>query len=152
MIGMGLAYALEWRAPARWSAFWHDSTACRSLAQIWRSPSLLKSVLAGWLNGFLPCGLSLMAILYLVGTNSAATVVVGAYAFGFSTLPGLFAVGYLGQRFSLGRRRLLVRVGGVALIALGLLTLIRGDPRIHGWFHDHLMFGDDPAMIEHHGH
>lgn len=150
MIAMGLAYALEWRMPARWGERWRGSAACQALAQVWHSPSVLKSVLAGWLNGFLPCGLSLMAILYLVGTGSAATVVAGAYVFGFSTLPGLWAVGALGQRFGLAGRRRLLRLGGVALVALGVLTLVRGDPRVHGWFHEHLMFGNEGH--ESHGH
>lgn len=150
MIGLGFAYVLEWRLPSRWAGSLRSSPACRALAQLWHSPSLLKSVLAGWVNGFLPCGLSLMAILYLVGTNSAATVVVGSYVFGFSTLPGLFVVGLLGQRFSLAGRRWLLRAGGVALILLGGLTLVRGDPRVHGWFHDRLMFGNESH--EHHSH
>ncbi len=150
MIGLGLAYVLEWRLPSRWAGALRGSSVCGALAQVWQSPSVLKSVLAGWINGFLPCGLSLMAIVFLVGTNSATTVVVGSYVFGFSTMPGLFVVGLLGQRFSLEGRRWLLRVGGVALIVLGGLTLVRGDPRVHGWFHKHLMFGNDTH--EHHSH
>jgi len=150
MILLGLAYALEWRAPVTWSQRWAGSEACRTLGALWRSPSLLKSVLAGWVNGFLPCGLSLMAILYLVGTNSAGTVVVGAYVFGLATLPGLLAMGWLGQRLGGSSRRRWLRLGGVALIGLGVLTLVRGDPRVHGWFHDHLMPATSGAP-GHHG-
>lgn len=154
MMLMGAAYVLEWRVPTGWSARWNGAAPCRALATLWRSPSLLRNVLAGWVNGFLPCGLSLMAILYLVGTNSAVTVVAGAYVFGLATLPGLFAVGLLGQRLGLVGRRWLLRLGGVALIGLGVLTVTRGDPRVHGWFHEHLIPGGagDQGGHEHHGH
>jgi len=149
MILMGVAYACEWRGPGWFSRWWSGSATCGSLAALWRSPSLLKSLLAGWINGFLPCGLSLMAILFLVGTQSSATLVVGTYVFGFSTLPGLLGVSLLGQRLGQTSRRWLVRVGGVALIALGVLTVVRGDPRVHGWFHEHLII---PSGAGHDGH
>lgn len=154
MIVTGLAYLFEWRGPGWFSRWWGGSAACNALGSLWRSPSLLKSLLAGWVNGFLPCGLSLMAILFLVGTNSATTLVVGSYVFGFSTLPGLLGLSLLGQRLSLNGRRWLLRVGGVALIGLGVLTLVRGDPRVHGWFHEHLMFSSDGGhgAHENHGH
>ena len=141
MIGMGFAYAAEVRLPAQAARWWQGSAVCGAMTGLARSPSLLKSLLIGWINGFLPCGLSLMALLALANRGSAVGVVVGAYVFGFATLPGLLAVGLLGQRIGVGQRRRLVRLGGVALVVFGLLTLVRGVPAVHGWMHEHLMFG-----------
>jgi sulfite exporter TauE/SafE len=155
MILAGLAYALEWRLPPVVARWWQGSAVCGALGGLWRSPSLFKSLLIGWVNGFLPCGLSLMALLYLVSFNSAKGVVLGAYVFGLATLPGLLAVALLGQKISVASRRWLVRASGVALVIFGVLTLVRGQPAVHHWMHEHLMWGDGGAAggaHEHHGH
>ena len=90
-----------------------------------------------------------MAILYLVGTNSATTLVVGVYAFGLGTMPALAAVAWAGQRWSMPRRRIFMRLAGVALIALGVLTWVRGSEAVHGWMHRHLVPGLADAHDEH---
>ena len=141
MLAMGAAYAFEIRLSAKAGTWWRGHAVCGSLAMLWRSPSLLKSLLIGWVNGFLPCGLSMMALLALANRGSTLGVVVGAYVFGLATMPGLLALGLLGQRVGLAQRRWLVRVGGVALMLFGALTLVRGVPAVHAWMHDHLMFG-----------
>ncbi|MGC4071090.1 MAG: sulfite exporter TauE/SafE family protein [Nibricoccus sp.] len=150
MIIAGLAYVFELRLPPMVARWWQGSAVCGALGGLWRSPSLFKSLLIGWVNGFLPCGLSLMALLYLVSFNSAQGVVIGAYVFGLATLPGLLAVALLGQKISLLHRRWLVRAGGVALVIFGVLTLVRGQPAVHHWMHEHLMWGD--AAGTHAGH
>jgi len=152
MIVMGVAYALELRLPTAAARWWQGSALCGALAGLWRSPSLFKSMLIGWVNGFLPCGLSLMALLALASRGSAVGVVVGAYVFGFATLPGLLAVGLLGQRIGATQRRWLVRLGGIALIVFGALTLVRGVPAVHAWMHAHLMFGGGEAAENCHDH
>jgi sulfite exporter TauE/SafE len=141
MIAMGAAYAFEFRLPAHVQTWWKGSAMCGLLTGLQGSPSLAKSVLIGWVNGFLPCGLSMMALLALANTGSTVGVVTGAYVFGLATMPGLLALGLLGQRIGVGHRRWLVRVGGVALILFGVLTLVRGVPAVHAWMHEHLMFG-----------
>jgi sulfite exporter TauE/SafE len=52
----------------------------------------------------------------------------------------LLAVGLLGQRVGVTHRRWLVRLGGIALVLFGVLTLVRGVPAVHMWMHEHLMF------------
>jgi sulfite exporter TauE/SafE len=139
MVVLGLAYASEWRGPP-WLGRWLEgSRMCGALTALWRSPSLLKSVLIGWVNGFLPCGLSLAALLYLTSFGSVPVLAVGVYVFGLATMPGLLAVSLLGQGWSVSRRRWLVRASGVVLVVFGLLTVIRGVPAVHHWFHEHLM-------------
>jgi len=148
MIAMGVAYVAELRLPVGAARWWQGSALCGALTGLSRSPSLWRSVLIGWVNGFLPCGLSLMALLALANRGSTIGVVVGAYVFGFATLPGLLAVGLLGQRIGVSQRRWLVRLGGAALIGFGLLTLVRGVPAVHGWMHEHLMFGGNNSGPE----
>jgi sulfite exporter TauE/SafE len=63
-------------------------------------------------------------------------------------MPGLLAVGLLGQRIGLAQRRWLVRLGGLALVLFGLLTLVRGVPVVHAWMHEHLMFGSSDGAHE----
>jgi sulfite exporter TauE/SafE len=155
MVLAGAMYALEWRLPVGAARWWQGSTACGAVAALWRSPSLFKSLLIGWVNGFLPCGLSLMALLYLASFNSPKGVVIGAYVFGLATLPGLLAVALVGQKISVQRRRWLVRASGVALMVFGVLTLVRGQPAVHHWMHEHLMWGQGGAAgagHEHHAH
>ncbi len=149
MIAAGLSYALEVRWPAPLVRWWRGGAAC---AALWRSPSLAKSLLAGWVNGFLPCGLSFTALLYLASFGSPAGLVAGAYLFGFATMPGLLAVALLGQRIHAGARRWLVRASGVALVIFGVLTLVRGEPRVHAWIHGHLMPSGGAPHEAHHDH
>ncbi len=152
MIAAGLAYALEWRLPPTLASWWQGSALCGAMSVLWRSPSLWKSLLIGWLNGFLPCGLSLTAILYLVNYGKIEAVVAGSYVFGLGTLPGLLLLAFAGRKISLNSRRWLLRATGVALIVFGVLTVLRGNPAVETWFHQHLMFGEGEGGAHVHAH
>ncbi len=150
MIAAGLAYALEWRLPPALARRWQGSALCGAMSVLWRSPSLWKSMLIGWLNGFLPCGLSLTAILYLVNYGKIEAVVAGSYVFGLGTLPGLLLLAFAGRKISLSTRRQLLRATGAALVVFGVLTILRGNPSVETWFHQHLMFGAGGAHAHQH--
>lgn len=157
MIVAGAAYALEWGALSRWFAGKSGAAGerlCGMAGDLWRSPSLTRALLIGWLNGFLPCGLSLTALLYLASFGSVAGVAAGAYVFGFSTMPALLAVALLGRRVGAAMRRRWVRLGGVLLMAFGVLTLVRGDAAVHRWFHAHTVVPGGPmgGADDHSGH
>ncbi len=152
MIAAGLAYALEWRLPPALARRWQGGAVCGAMSVLWRSPSLLKSLLIGWLNGFLPCGLSLTAILYLVNYGKIEAVVAGSYVFGLGTLPGLLLLAFAGRKISLNSRRWLLRATGVALVVFGVLTVLRGNPSVETWFHQHLMFGAGEGRTHAHSH
>ena len=141
MVAAGLAYALEWRLPPILSRWWQGSAVCGAMSVLWKSPSLWKSLLIGWLNGFLPCGLSLTAILYLVNYGKIEAVVAGSYVFGLGTLPALLLLAFAGRKIGTESRRWLMRATGVALILFGMLTVLRGNPAVETWFHQYLMFG-----------
>jgi sulfite exporter TauE/SafE len=114
---------------------------CATVFAAAQAPTLARSLLIGWVNGFLPCGLSFAALLYMAQFGSVLDTTVGAYVFGLGTLPGLWLVAALGQRFSARHRAAWIKFAGVALIALGLLTIVRGVPEVHEWVHGTLMPG-----------
>jgi sulfite exporter TauE/SafE len=152
MILIGIGYALEWRWSARFASEggW-TGRACGALRALWSAPNLWSAVLAGWVNGFLPCGLSFAALLFLVSRDSLEGVVAGAYVFGFGTLPALFAVGWLGERISARARGVGLRIAGVLLVGFGVLTVVRGVDAVHHWFHEHTVPAGDGGA-GHEGH
>lgn len=140
MIVIGLGYLFAWR----WTAALANERglvgrACGALGVLWAAPSLWRCVLTGWVNGFLPCGLSLAALFYLVSRDSLEGVVAGAYVFGFATMPALLLTGWLGQRLTARMRGRGLRVAGALLVAFGFLTVFRGSEPVHGWFHRHTL-------------
>jgi len=147
MILIGAGYATGWRwsggSPAGWTG-----RACGSLQVLWSRPTLWRCVLTGWINGFLPCGLSLAALFFLVSRDQINGVVAGAYVFGFATLPALLLTGFLGEKLSSRLRARGLRFAGLLLIAFGVLTVVRGRASVHGWFHEHLL----PSYGTHGGH
>jgi len=155
MIVIGLGHALGWRwAAALASEGSWTGRACGALRALWSAPSLWRAVLTGWVNGFLPCGLSFAALLYLVSRDTLEGVVIGAYVFGFGTLPALFLTGWLGDKLSARARGAWLRVAGVLLAAFGVLTVFRGSDAVHHWFHEHTVpaAADGGAHAGHEGH
>jgi sulfite exporter TauE/SafE len=151
LIGIGLGYLFAWR----WAAVLANEgglvgRACGALSVLWATPSLWRCVLTGWVNGFLPCGLSLAALFYLVSRDSLEGVVAGAYVFGFATMPALLVTGWLGQRLTARMRGRGLRVAGALLVAFGVLTFFRGTEAVHGWFHRHTLPAE--AAGAHAGH
>lgn len=138
LIGLGYVFAWRWSATLASEGGW-TGRACGALAALWSTPSLWRCVLTGWINGFMPCGLSLAALLYLVSRDSLEGVVAGAYVFGLGTLPALFVLGWVGGRLSPRVRGRGLRVAGVLLAVCGVLTVFRGADAVHSWFHDHAL-------------
>lgn len=151
MILLGAFQLLEWRLAPGLERWWQGSRTCGVMFGVGRSASPFKGFLVGWINGFLPCGLSLAALLYLLGTGSAVTLVAGAYVFSLATLPGLGAAAALLRRWGPAGRRRLVRAAGALLILLGVLTVFRGRDAVHHWMHEHLVV-EPPGSVDHAGH
>lgn len=151
MVLMGLGAAVEIRLGPRLERWWRGSALCGAMGALRQSPSLARAVLIGWVNGFLPCGLSLAALALLAGTGSVATTAVGAYVFGLGTLPGLLALALLGRQIPPQKRRRWARIGGGLLMVFGLLTMVRGLPVVHHWFH-RITIPVPGAEAQTHGH
>lgn len=138
MVLLGLVYAFEVRLSPG-AARWLDGGRwCGAVGTVLRAPSWWRSVLIGWLNGFLPCGLSLMALVYAAGFGSVTAAAAGAALFGAATIPGLTLAAVFGVKLLAGNsRRWLLRLAGATLVVMGLLTIVRGVPVVHEWFHAH---------------
>ena len=135
MIALGTAYALELRLSSG-ALRWVDGNRwCGAVGAVLRAPTWWRSVFIGWINGFLPCGLSLMALVYAAGFGSVAGAAAGAAVFGAATMPGLLIVALFGMKLSHTHRRWLLRLAGATLVLTGALTIVRGVPAVHEWFH-----------------
>ncbi len=140
MVAIGASYALGWRWPVGGGFAGLGGAAaraCGGLRALWTSPNVWRAALTGWVNGFLPCGLSLAALIFLVSRDSLGGLVAGAYVFGFGTMPALLATAWLGNRLSVRTRVAGQKALGVLLVAFGLLTVFRGSDAVHHWFHEH---------------
>ena len=78
-----------------------------------------------------------MALVYAAGFGSVADAAAGAALFGAATIPGLLLVALFGMKLLQTHRRWLLRLAGATLVVMGLLTIIRGVPAVHAWFHAH---------------
>ncbi len=84
----------------------------------------------GLLLGLLPCGLSYSAFAAAAATGHPARGLALALAFGVGTLPALLAAGAVVGALSARSRGLVQRAGGVLVVLLGVLFLLRG-LRVH---------------------
>lgn len=144
LVVTGISYAAELRFFRGRLGWLMNGGHCGLAGGFGLRASMWRSLLIGWINGLLPCGLSMMALLALVNTGSLAGLAEGVYVFGLATLPGLLVLALAGQKIGVRPRRWLIRLGGVALVAVGVLTLVRGVPAVHAWMHGHLMGGGQP--------
>lgn len=137
MIALGFAYAFEVRLSPGALRKLEGARWCGALGSVLKAPTWWRSLLIGWLNGFLPCGLSLMALVYAAGFGSVFGAAAGAALFGAATIPGLLLAAILGVQVLARGRRWLLRLAGATLVAMGAMTIVRGVPAIHEWFHAH---------------
>jgi len=141
MILAGVAQLGGFRIGIRAERWLGGSKFCSTALAAARAPTFARSLLIGWINGFLPCGLSFAALIFLARFGSVLDTTIGAYVFGLATLPGLWLVAACGHRLSVRFRTAWIRISGIALILLGVLTIFRGVPDVHNWAHRLLVPG-----------
>jgi len=76
--------------------------------------------------GFLPCGLSYSAFMGAAATGGLPQGLLFALAFAVGTVPALLLVGAGATVVSVRLRGVLYRLGGVAVVLVGLVFLARG--------------------------
>ncbi|MFQ5749007.1 MAG: sulfite exporter TauE/SafE family protein [Planctomycetota bacterium] len=104
----------------------------RELFRAWtRLPGGPGAAVLGFLNGFLPCGLVVGAVLIAASTGSPARGAGVMLLFGISTGPALLFPALAGRAAARAPRRGIRRLAGLLLVALALWTgfhALRGKP------------------------
>jgi sulfite exporter TauE/SafE len=108
----------------------------RAVEAVSHAPGLAAPFFLGSLTGLLPCPL---VYAFLAAALSAGGVLAAAgtmAVLGATSVPALAAVGVLGAVASPLARRRIVRVAGVAVVGLGVVTVLRGvaPDLLHGVF------------------
>ena len=123
MVGAGLHLLGLLRVPA--PPGWRAGGLFKAVRFIGEAESAWKYYPLGILLGFIPCGLSYTLFIGAAGSGGILPGMATMISFGVGTLPAMLLfgslVGAFGNRFL---RRLSV-AGGVAVIAMGLLFLLR---------------------------
>jgi uncharacterized protein len=103
-----------------------QATLTRVLAGVLRSPSLAAPLALGVFNAFLPCQLIYAFAAEAAGTGSPASGLLVMTAFGLGTVPAMFVLGLAGTLARPRVRLRLQRAAAVLVVAVGLLTMLRG--------------------------
>ena len=123
---MGLYIAGWWRVLTRLEQL-GNIVWQRIQPLIWRlgkPDSSVKSVAAGMLWGWLPCGLVYSALSQALLSDSAIMGAVAMLAFGLGTLPAMLAAGWFSSQLARWLQSpALRRLMGLCLIAMGLLMI-----------------------------
>src|SRR6266536_1926166 len=80
----------------------------------------------GLMLGFLPCGLSYSAFVGAAATGGLPQGLLFALAFALGTVPALLLVGGASAFASARARGVLYRLGGLAVVLVGVLFILRG--------------------------
>lgn len=89
------------------------------------SPQLSGAFFGGMLTSLLPCGLVYAMLLSAANTGDLVSGSGLMVAFGLGTVPLMLALGVSLGRLSVARRQVMFRLAGVAMIALGGMSLVR---------------------------
>ncbi|XZF14968.1 sulfite exporter TauE/SafE family protein [Chitinophagaceae bacterium MMS25-I14] len=96
------------------------------LGKVLARPRTGSLLLAGILNGLLPCGLVYMALSATVTASTAISAAAMMYAFGLGTTPMLVALTVLKGRISLAQNIQLRKFVPVIMLFFGCLFVLRG--------------------------
>ena len=121
---------------ARAAAFTR-SVLASALGSVLRSRSALAPLALGVFNAFLPCQLIYAFAARAASTASAAEGALTMLCFGLGTVPAMYALGITGALARPSVRARLSLASGIAVIALGAMTLLRGLDLLPHFGHAH---------------
>lgn len=119
--------------PRRAGLFWSLTVtrACVAANQSTRTHPIAGQLLAGMVNGLLPCGLVYAAAIAAAGFGSVPGAVTFMAGFGLGTIPVLLAMSLSAATLSLPVRARLRRLTPAALVLTGALLIARGLMPLH---------------------
>ena len=91
-----------------------------------KTPGTKGVIILGALNGILPCGLVYQSLFIAGASGNPWVGTLGMFLFGLATLPALVLFGVGAQMISFKVRKWLFWTGGVFVILVGVLLIIRG--------------------------
>ncbi len=96
------------------------------MGKFFQSKSPFRLTLIGFANGFLPCGMVILALTnaLLIGTPQAS--VLAMVGFGLGTLPALYAVNILGNKLTHLFKSKWNRVLPYYIVIMGVFIVLRG--------------------------
>lgn len=97
------------------------------------SDTISSKILAGILNGMLPCGMVYVALAGATAMQGAMQGAAFMIAFGAGTVPLLLATAVMGNIFQSGFRSLLTRLYPYFIGLVAILLIVRGLNIGHGW-------------------
>ncbi|HTN47630.1 MAG TPA: sulfite exporter TauE/SafE family protein [Flavipsychrobacter sp.] len=106
------------------------STQLQKVYSLWgkliSKPGILSLLVAGWINGMLPCGLVYMALSLSTAADTSFQAVGAMYVFGLGTLPMLLAVTILGHRIHSTAKQWITKAVPVLLFIFAGVFILRG--------------------------
>lgn len=123
-LALGQLRVLPRKLPSIQQYQWYQ----KSIGRLYASNTWYRTYPLGVLLGFIPCGLTAMA-LSLAITQPIPLATWGMFIFGLGTMPAMVGFGMLVQRLKLPK---LERYAAMAMVVLGSLTLWMG-VHILGW-------------------
>ncbi len=126
MLLMGLQLVGLWHPARKFADGFGATTFMASFRQLLNSRHPMAPVGLGVLNGFLPCPLVWAFALQAAATGSALSGALVMTAFGLGTFPAMLFMGAGGGVLAPVWRHRGLRVAGVLIVVIGVVTVIRG--------------------------
>lgn len=98
----------------------------RALSGAQRHHPITGALIAGTLNGFMPCSLTLAMAVKATTVGGPLSGALLMLAFGFGTLPSMVGISYLLARLGVKARGHLLQIAALFVIGLGVATLYQG--------------------------